>query len=133
MEKERRFGGKSPHTEVKRPGEGNPRAKFGATHMSVKMQSFLTLGQEILLSHGGALGELPVEELFSMRRQHLAPTEECAERRNRHGDFAATTGVLRATPADKEEGWRCKVQTCTGEHHNSRIAPSLEEWTQGTG
>jgi hypothetical protein len=42
-----------------------------------------------------------------------------------HGGFAATTGVLRAILADEEEGLRCKVQTCTKEHHPLKDCPEF--------
>jgi hypothetical protein len=126
MKKEQRFRGEPPYTEVKRPGESSPMAESRVTHMVVKMQAFLALGREILLLRGEELGELPMEELSSMMRKHLAPLGERAKERDWHGGFVATTGVLGAIPVDKEEGWKCKVQTCTEEHH---CLPNWRKWT----
>jgi hypothetical protein len=49
-----------PHTTVKGPGKGSPRGESEAKQRATKMQSFLALGQEILLSRGGAPDKLQV-------------------------------------------------------------------------
>jgi hypothetical protein len=45
--------------------------------------------------------------------------------KHEHGGFAATTGVLREIPADKEEGLRFKVQICTEEHYPPQGLPRI--------
>jgi hypothetical protein len=89
------------------------------------MQSFLALGQEILLSRGGALHEFHVEELCRALEQHLALSKEHVERHEEERGSTATVGVLRAAQVSKETGWRCKVQTCTGESHRLKDCPEF--------
>jgi hypothetical protein len=89
------------------------------------MQSFLAMGQEILLSGVNAMDRLLLKEFYKVLGQHLAPREEHAERHDEDRGFVASTGVLRAIPVEKRVGWKCKVQACTGESHHLKDCPEF--------